>query len=59
MFVTEQLKQQCGLPCGLTVQPFARVPQLGGGKPPKESASQIARCSECYSWVPIELLCTM
>ncbi|GMH33418.1 hypothetical protein BSKO_01252 [Bryopsis sp. KO-2023] len=49
---TEQLKNLCGLPFGLTLQPFARAPHLAVDKEAKkQTSSQLPRCSECYSYI--------
>ncbi|CAD7704801.1 unnamed protein product [Ostreobium quekettii] len=44
-------KDDCGLPLGLTLQPFAKVPSLQRGRDSLQKAASIPRCSDCYSYL--------
>eukprot|EP00803_Ostreobium_quekettii_P004241 evm.model.scf_428.3 EVM.evm.TU.scf_428.3 scf_428:27872-32877(+) len=46
-------KDDCGLPLGLTLQPFAKVPSLQRGRDSLQKAASIPRCSDCYSYANI------
>lgn len=49
---TAELKDACGLPLGLVVQPLAAPDGSGGGvQPPACWAADVARCSRCLAYI--------